>query len=66
MSYAKAIHYFGLAARAGFARAAEKVQIVKAEAQQRSPLLFKRVVLRGLKTNTMNGTRGAAVDSGCG
>ena len=33
--------------------------------QQCCPLLGQRVVLRGLNTATLNGTRGTAVDFGC-
>ena len=45
--------------------ASANVQRVKAKIQQECPLLGQRVVLRGLNTAALNGTRGTAVDFGC-
>ena len=40
------------------------LQLVNDDIQQQCPLLGQRVVLRGLTTATLNGTRGTAVDFG--
>jgi len=42
-----------------------KLQDTNADIQQQCPLLGQRVVLRGLSTATLNGTRGTAIDFGC-
>ena len=65
-SYAEARRLFELAVARGEAYAASvNLQRLNDFIQQRCPLLGQRVVLRGLTTAALNGTRGTAVDFGC-
>ena len=67
-SYAEARRLYELATvRSGadvalFRNAAEHLHNLNDEIQQHCPLLGQRVVLRGLNTATLNGTRDTAVD----
>ena len=65
-SYAEARRLYGLAVARGKTQVAPTIlpglnEII----QQACPLLDQRVVLRGLNTAALNGTRGTAVDFGC-
>ena len=65
MSYAEARRLYELAVARGETQpAAANLQGLNGDIQQRSPLLGQRVVLGGLNTAALNGTRGAAVDFG--
>ena len=50
-------------ARGGSKLAPRNLQNTNADIQQHCPLLGQRVVLRGLNTAALTGTRGTAVDS---
>ena len=64
-SYAEARRLFELAvAQGGSQTALGNLQGLNDEIQQSCPLLNQRVVLRGLNTAALNGTRGTAVDFG--
>ena len=64
-SYAEARRLFELAvARGQSVNAPGNVQSTNDAIQQHCPLLGQRVVLRGLNTAALNGTRGTAVDFG--
>ena len=65
-SFAEARRLYELAvARGESEHAPRNLQAVNAQIQQHCPLLGQRVVLRGLNTAALNGTRGTAVDFGC-
>ena len=65
MSYAEARWLYELAvARGAGEPAPDNLQAVNAYIQQDCPLLGQRVVLRGLNTSALNGTRGTAIDFG--
>ena len=65
MSYAEARRLYELAVTRGESeRATRGLQAIDAAIQQRCYLLGQRVVLRGLNTAALNGTRGTAVDFG--
>ena len=64
-SYAEARRLYRLAVAQGeTAVAPDNLQITNDRIQQLCPLLAQRVVLRGLNTAALNGTRGTAVDFG--
>ena len=64
-SYAEARRLYELAVARGETQAAPaNLQRINDRIQQFCPLLAQRVVLRGLNTATLNGTRGIAVDFG--
>ena len=64
-SYAEARRLYELAVARGEAQAAPgNLQATNTDIQQVCPLLGQRVVLRGLATTALNGTRGTAVDFG--
>ena len=62
-STAEALRLYELAlARGEFKYAPGSLQNLNADIQEWSPLLGQKVVLRGLNTAALNGTRGTAVD----
>ena len=64
-SYAEARRLYEMAVvRGDSAVAPRNIQATNANIQQVCPLLGQRVVLRGLNTAALNGTRGTAVDFG--
>ena len=64
-SFAEARRLYGLAVARGDSEVAPyNLQATNNEIQQYCPLLGQRVVLRGLNTAALNGTRGTAVDFG--
>ena len=66
-SFAEARRLYELAVARGEAECAPaNLQHLNEYIQQHCPLLGQRVVLRGLNTAALNGTRGAAVDFGFG
>ena len=66
MSYAEGRRLFELAVARGDSEVAPtNLQILNDYIQRNIPLLGQRVVLRGLNTAALNGTRGTAVDFGC-
>ena len=65
-SYAEARRLYELAVARGETECAPiHLQRLNEYIQQYCPLLDQRVVLRGLNTAALNGTRGTAVDFGC-
>ena len=65
-SVAEARRLYELAVARGEAQVAPgNLQLINDDIQQVCPLLGQRVVLRGLNTAALNGTRGTAVDFGC-
>ena len=66
VSYGEARRLYELAvARGESEHAPDNLQGLNDIIQQWLPLLGQRVVLRGLNTAALNGTRGTAVDFGC-
>ena len=64
-SFAEARRLYELAVARGESECAPgNLQIINDDIQRACPLLGQRVVLRGLNTAALNGTRGTAVDSG--
>ena len=64
-SYAEVRRLYQLAVARGETEVAPgNLQIINDDIQQHCPLLDQRVVLRGLNTAALNGTRGTAVDFG--